>query len=247
MPKGRLKGLPPSLRGCVSSQGAAFFDVDGTIVRGDIVRYYVYLRTTRMTMLHRALWSALFLFKVPCYIALDRLSRRTFSRVFYRNYVNLSPTELQTRAPRHFQQAMSKKMYPGALERLHQHQQNGEPVVLVTNSLWEIMVPLAEHLQASELIAVRLEEKGGAFTGELVDGPLTDKRKAEGVVAFARKHGLDLDQCYAYADSLDDVPMLESVGHPKAVNPDRGLRQIARRKGWETLSWQLDKNSLPAT
>ncbi len=228
-------------------RSATFFDVDGTIVRGDIVRYYAYLRTTRMTMFHRALWITLFLFKIPCYIALDKLSRRTFSRVFYRNYVNLSPAELQTRALSHFQQVMSKKMYPAALERLQQHQRNGEPVVLVTNSLQEIIAPLANHLQASELIAPRLEKKGGAFTGALSDGPLTDKRKAEGVVAFARKHGLNLDQCYAYADSLDDVPMLESVGHPKVVNPGWRLRQIARRKGWEILSWQLDENSSPAT
>ena len=231
----------------MSSAGAAFFDVDGTIVRGDIVRYYAYLRTTRMTMFHRALWSALFLSKVPCYIALDKLSRRTFSRVFYRNYANLSPAELQARSLRHFEQVMSKKMYPAALERLRLHQRNGEPVVLVTNSLREIMAPLAKHLQASELIAVQLEEKGGAFTGALLDGPLTDRRKAEGIEAFARKQGLSLDQCHAYADSLDDVPMLESVGHPRAVNPDWGLRRIARRKGWETLIWQLDKNSSPAT
>jgi HAD superfamily hydrolase (TIGR01490 family) len=227
------------------NNSAAFFDVDGTIAKGDIVRHYVYLRTSGMNFLQKTLWKALFLFKVPRYIILDKLSRYDFSCAFYRNYVNLKPPELKDRTSSYFQKSGRKSIYPAALEQVQQHQHNGDMVVLVTNSLREIVEPLAQHLQVSELIAPQLEKQENRFTGALLGGPLTDHRKAQAVARFAREHGLDLDQCYAYADSLDDVPMLESVGNPKAINPDRNLRRIAQRKGWEVFDWPLTENCPP--
>jgi HAD superfamily hydrolase (TIGR01490 family) len=221
---------------------AAFFDVDGTIAKGDIVRHYAYLRTARMNFLQKTLWKAMFLFKVPRYIILDKFSRYNFSCVFYRNYVNLKPLELKGRASSYFQKFGYKSIYPAALERVQYHQSNGDMVVLVTNSLREIVEPLACHLQVFELIAPQLEKCDNRFTGVLLGGPLTDRRKAEAVAKFAQEHSLDLGRCYAYADSLDDAPMLESVGNPKAINPDRHLRRVAQRKGWEIFDWPLAEN-----
>jgi len=228
------------------NNSAAFFDVDGTIAKGDIVRHYVYLRTSRMNFLERTFWKALFLLKVPRYIILDKLSRHDFSCVFYRNYVNLKPPELKDRTSSYFQKSGRKSIYPAALERVQQHQRNGDMVVLVTNSLREIVEPLARHLRVSELIAPQLEKQENQFTGALLGGPLTDHRKAQAVAQFAREHSLDLNQCYAYADSLDDVPMLESVGNPRAINPDRNLRRIAQRKGWKIFDWPLAENCPPS-
>lgn len=227
------------------SNSAAFFDVDGTIAKGDIVRHYAYLRTARMNFPQKTLWKALFLFKVPFYIILDKFSRYNFSCAFYRNYVSLKPPELKDRASSYFQKSGRKSIYPAALEQVHQHQHNGDMVVLVTNSLREIVEPLGRHLQVSELIAPQLEKRENRFTGALLGGPLTDHRKAQAVAKFAREHSLDLDRCYAYADSLDDVPMLESVGNPKAINPDRHLRRVAQRKGWEIFDWPLAEHCPP--
>ena len=70
-------------------------------------------------------------------------------------------------------------------------------------------------------------------------GPLAALRKADAVTACVERHALDARHCWAYADSLDDVPLLRRVGHAGVVNPGGALRRIARREGWEILSWTL--------
>lgn len=226
----------------MSGQAAAFFDVDGTIVDGNVVRYYANLRTCNMNGLQRALWVALFLPKVPYYILLDAFSRRRFSQVFYRNYRNLSPIGLEDLAPDHFRVYMQPRIYPESLDQLRKHQARNELIVLVTNSLEPLIRPLADRIQASAMIAPSLVQQEGAFTGELEGGPLTDRSKAEAVVSFSREHQLDLSKCYAYADSLDDIPMLEAVGYARVVNPGRRLRKIALGRKWEILHWDLEES-----
>ncbi|MCH8017825.1 MAG: HAD-IB family hydrolase [Acidobacteria bacterium] len=223
-------------------QAAAFFDVDGTILEGNIVRYYAYLRTCKMTQLEKALWIALFLPKVPYYMLLDAFSRRRFSQAFYRNYTNLSPTQLDGLAQDHFRALMQPRIYPAFLDQLRKHQDRNDLIVLVTNSLEVLVKPLADQIQASAMIAARLRQQGGAFTGELEKGPLTDRSKAEAIVSFSKARQLDLSKCYAYADSLDDIPMLEAAGYARVVNPGRQLRKIALAKKWKILIWNLEEN-----
>ncbi len=225
-----------------ASQTAAFFDVDGTIVEGNIVRYYAYLRTCKMTQLQKALWITLFLPKVPYYMLLDAFSRRRFSNAFYRNYTNLSPTQLDGLAQDHFRALMEPRIYPGSLDQLRRHQDRNDLIVLVTKSLEALVKPLADQIRASAMIAPRLRQQGGAFTGELEGGPLTDRSKAEAIVSFSEERQLDLSRCYAYADSLDDIPMLETAGHARVVNPGRRLRKIALAKKWKILIWNLGEN-----
>ncbi len=231
----------------MTGQAAAFFDVDGTIVQGNVVRYYAYLRTCEMTEWQKALWITLFLPKVPYYLLLDALSRRCFSQAFYRNYTNLSPTQLDGLAENHFRALMQPCIYPGSLDQLRKHQESNDLIVLVTNSLETLVKPLANRIQASAMIAARLRQKGGVFTGELEGGPLTDQSKAEAIISFSKDRQLDLSRCYAYADSLDDIPMLETVGYARVVNPGRRLRKIARAKKWEILIWDLEESKKERT
>ena len=224
----------------MTGQAAAFFDVDGTIVQGNVVRYYAYLRTCEMTELQKALWTTLFLPKVPYYMLLDAFSRRCFSQAFYRNYTNLSPTLLDGLAENHFRAVMQPRIYPGSLDQLRKHQERKDLIVLVTNSLEILIRPLANRIQAAAIIAARLRQQDGIFTGELEGGPLTDQSKADAIISFSKKRQLDLSRCYAYADSLDDVPMLETVGYARVVNPGRRLRRIALENKWEILLWQLE-------
>ena len=225
-----------------ANQTAAFFDVDGTIVKGNVVRYYAYLRTCKMSELQKALWVTLFLPKVPYYLLLDAFSRRRFSQAFYRNYRNLSPNQLDGLAQDHFRELMQPHIYPESLDQLREHRDRNDLIVLVTNSLEVLVQPLADRIQASAMIAARLCQQDGAFTGKLEGGPLTDRSKAEAIVAFSKEHQLDLSRCYAYADSLDDIPMLEAVGYARAVNPGRRLRKIALAKEWKILIWHLEES-----
>ncbi len=231
----------------MTGQTAAFFDVDGTIVEGNVVRYYAYLRTCKMTQLQKALWITLFLPKVPYYMLLDAFSRRLFSKAFYRNYTNLSPTQLDGLAQDHFKALMEPRIYPGSLDQLRRHQDRNDLIVLVTNSLEALVKPLADQIGASAMIAPHLRQQGGVFTGELEGGPLTDRSKAEAIVSFSKERQLDLSRCYAYADSLDDIPMLETAGHARVVNPGRRLRKIALAKKWEILIWNLGESKKERT
>ena len=132
----------------------------------------------------------------------------------------------------------SRGIFPAAIERVRMHRERHDPVVLVTGSLRPLVAPLAAYLGADDLIAADLEVRSGGFTGALVRGPLSAARKAAAVRAWAVQHGLDPAACSAYADSLDDVPMLRAVGHAHAVNPAPRLERLALEAGWAVMRWE---------
>src|SRR5690606_27446395 len=109
----------------------------------------------------------------------------------------------------------------------------GHRVVVISASPEEIVRPLCRHLGVADVIATRAAvDEEGRYTGELelyAYGP----GKAEAMRAMAEEEGIDLEASYAYSDSITDLPMLEAVGHPIAVNPDSALRVIAEERGWE--------------
>lgn len=216
----------------------AFFDVDGTIVASDIVRYGVEIRTAGKSSLGRALWIAAFLPRVPWYIALDAVSRAAFQRSFYRIYRGMEAEELVRRAEALFHHFVRPRIHPEALVRLERHAARGHRVVLVTGSVEPIVRPLADHLGVRDVLAARLEVVDGRVTGEMEGDPLAGERKGEAVADFAARHGIELARSHAYGDSLDDLAMLRRVGHPAVVNPSRRLRVRAIAGGWEILEWE---------
>lgn len=218
--------------------GAAFFDVDGTILRGNIVEYYARLRQLRMSSFARGLWTAWFVLRIPFYVALDLFSRRWFARVLYRNYRKLTVSELNQGLPGLFEFYIEPRIFPEAVLQISKHRSEGYDVVLVSGSIAPIVRGIAERVGATEFICCHLQEKEGHFTGELQDGPMTDQEKARVVKQYIEERGLEAAHCFGYADSLDDIPMLECVGHPKVVNPDRRMLVQAERRGWDILEWK---------
>jgi len=128
-------------------------------------------------------------------------------------------------------------IYAEALELLEQHHASGRKTYLVSASPEEIVQPLAEYLGVDGAIASRaVVDLDGRYTGEMAFyayGPF----KAEAMQDLATFEGIDLASSYAYSDSYTDVPMLEAVGHPVVVNPDRVLARLARDREWETLQF----------
>ena len=124
-------------------------------------------------------------------------------------------------------------IYAEALELIDQHRAKGHRIVIVSASPMEIVGPMADYLQIEDAIAsVARVDEDGLYTGEMESysyGPY----KAEAMKQIAEKYGLDLSASFAYSDSATDVPMLEAVGHPIAVNPDRVLARLAKDRGWE--------------
>ncbi len=128
-------------------------------------------------------------------------------------------------------------IYQEALDLIALHQALGRRVYIVSSSSEEVVRPLAERLGVRDVIATRAEVRDGKYTGKL-EFYCYEKNKAVAIQEVAEREGIDLDGSYAYSDSITDVPMLEAVGHPVAVNPDRDLRRIAERNEWQIRDFQ---------
>ena len=128
-------------------------------------------------------------------------------------------------------------VYAEAAGLIAEHQAAGRDVVLVSASGEEMVRPIGVELGVTEVIATRMRIEDGQYTGE-VEFYAAGPSKVQAVRELAAEHGYDLADSYAYSDSISDVPMLESVGHPTAVNPDRGLRKIAAERAWPILEFR---------
>ncbi len=130
------------------------------------------------------------------------------------------------------EEAITPLIYAEALELLHDHRSAGRLICIVSTSPDEIVRPLAEMLQADRHIASRPQAVDGIYTGEL-EFYAYGADKATAMAELAEEEGADLSSCYAYSDSVTDLPMLEAVGHPVAVNPDKDLRKVALEREWQ--------------
>lgn len=125
-------------------------------------------------------------------------------------------------------------VYDEAVTLIDEHRLAGRDVVIVSTSGAEIVEPIGAMLGIDTVVATRLEIVDGRYTGEISYYAYAEQ-KAIAVRELAAERGYDLDRSYAYSDSVTDVPMLEVVGNPFAVNPDRDLRRIAKERGWPIL------------
>jgi HAD superfamily hydrolase (TIGR01490 family) len=140
-------------------------------------------------------------------------------------------------------------IYDEAASLIEEHHTAGRDVVIVSTSGAEVVEPIGELLGADRVVATRMVVgDDGCFTGE-VEYYAYGPTKAEAIKELAASEGYDLARCYAYSDSATDVPMLASVGHPYAVNPDRALRREAATRDWPILVFNRPvrlKQRLPA-
>ncbi|AKA05174.1 Inhibition of morphological differentiation protein [Streptomyces noursei ZPM] len=128
-------------------------------------------------------------------------------------------------------------IYDEAASLIEEHHAAGRDVVIVSTSGAEVVEPIGELLGADRVVATRMVVgDDGRFTGE-VEYYAYGPTKAEAVRELAASEGYDLQRCYAYSDSITDVPMLETVGNPCAVNPDRALRREATARGWPVVTF----------
>ena len=215
----------------------AFFDVDGTLLKSTIVHYYIWMRSAVMPFPLKYFWLIGFLPKTVYYLILDSISRTRFNQVFYRNYRGMAVAEVKALSAEMFETSVRPKIFAEAVSQIQEHKAQGTAVVLVTGSLDFIVQPIADYLGVDAVLAPQLREKDGRFTGELTTVPLIGEEKAKAVRSYADRHEISLEESYAYGDSGSDLPMLECVGHPVAVNPGKKFRQKALESGWEMHEW----------
>jgi HAD superfamily hydrolase (TIGR01490 family) len=124
------------------------------------------------------------------------------------------------------------RVRPESRKLIELHRRAGRATYIVSASPVELVEPLAQALGMTGGIGTRSEIVDGRYTGELVGPFCYGPGKVQAMRELAAWEGYDLHQCYAYSDSISDLPMLDSVGHPVAVNPDSRLNQIALERGW---------------
>ncbi|WP_128773635.1 HAD family hydrolase [Actinomyces oricola] len=134
--------------------------------------------------------------------------------------------------------SIESAVYSEALDLIEAHHRAGHDVIIVSASIEEMVGPVAELVGADRAVATRMEvDEEGRFTG-LIERSLLHGAKVEALHEDAAAYGIDLSRSWAYSDSISDRPMLEAVGHPVAVNPDRELRRLATQEKWPVRDFE---------
>ena len=215
------------------SHTAAFFDVDNTIMRGSSLFHLAVGLAKRKYFNAREISgfaSKQLKFVLSGSEDLEDMASATEAALSF--VQNRSVQELQDLAEQIFDAEMVDKLIPGSLALAQGHLDAGQQVWLVTATPQELATVIARRLGLTGALGTIAESRNGIYTGKLHGPPLHGLAKAEAVRALSTSEGLDLDECSAYSDSVNDVPMLSLVGHPTVVNPDPELRSHAIANEW---------------
>jgi len=214
----------------------AVFDLENTLIASNVVESYAWLATRHLSTDDRLRFLAKTLREGPSLWALDRRDRGDFLRHFYRRYEGAPAHRLEADAWELFSDLILTKSFPAGVRRVREHRAQGHRTLLITGALDFVIAPLKPLFD--DVVAAHLTtDEHGLLTGELAAGPPTGEARAIVMQEYADAHGLDLQEAVAYADSASDLPMLEAVGHPVAVNPEAKLATIARKRGWHVEHW----------
>jgi HAD superfamily hydrolase (TIGR01490 family) len=219
--------------------GAAFFDVDNTLMQGASIYYFARGLAARKMFgprdLARMVWGQ-FSFRLRGAENSDHIeAAREAALAFVAGH---SVADIVSLGEEIYEDSMASRIWDGARELTVRHLRAGQRVWLVTATPVELASIIARRLGLTGALGTVAETRDGVYTGRLVGGLLHGEAKAAAVRALAEREGLDLSRCAAYSDSLNDMPMLTQVGHPSAVNPDAGLRAEARSRGWPVYDFR---------
>jgi alcohol-forming fatty acyl-CoA reductase len=221
----------------------AAFDLENTLIASNVVASYSWLATRRLPRDDRLRLVLKTLVEAPSLLALDRKDRSDFLRYFYRRYDGAPVDQIAEDSLEMFSSLILAKSFPAAVRRVRDHRRLGQRTVLITGALDFVVRPLEPLFD--DVIAAEMTVEGGTYTGELRSTPPTGESRADALMGYASANGIDLHESVAYADSTSDLPMLEAVGFPVAVNPETRLAALARKRGWLVEHWAKAAGGAP--
>ena len=226
------------LRGQILSpdRHVAAFDLENTLISSNVVESYSFLATRRLNVPERIRYVLRTLAEAPTLQAVDRKDRTDFLRFFYRRYEDAPVAQIAEDAPELLSNIILAKAFPAGLRRVREHRALGHRKILITGAMdfaVECLRPLFDEIVAAEM-TIRPD---GTYSGHLAKVPPTGETRAQILADYCAAEGLRLDESIAYADSSSDLPLLECVGFPVAVNPETRLAAIARKRGWLVEHW----------
>ncbi|ABW15479.1 HAD-IB family hydrolase [Frankia sp. Mgl5] len=212
---------------------AAFFDVDNTMMAGASIFYFA------RGLAARDFFDSRDLLKFGWQHVSYRLrgledpnGMRDAREAALAFVAGRSVTDIVRYGEEIYDERMAQQIYSGTHALAQQHLDAGQRVWLVTATPVELASIIARRLSLTGALGTVSEVADGKYTGHLVGEPLHGPAKGAAVQALAEREGLDLSRCWAYSDSVNDLPMLSLVGHPVAINPDPDLRAVAKERGW---------------
>lgn len=217
------------------SNSAAFYDVDGTLIRINIVHAFAYYAARQPSLLASAKTSIATAASIPLFWAADQISRKWFNELFYQYYRGFSEDRLVMLAEELFEDVIKPNIYPRVKDLIAESRRAGVRQVILSGALDFTLRPLARYLEVDDFIGNQLEFRDGYATGKLKKPFIGGATKPVLMRDYAARHGLDLSRSWAYSDSYSDLTMLAVVGRPTACNPDRRLRAVARSFDWPVL------------
>jgi HAD superfamily hydrolase (TIGR01490 family) len=214
---------------------ASYFDVDGTLVRTNLVQPTVFYLLNQGTPMKTATRLGRALLRAPSMAFAEMVDRRMFNELLFASYEGMTEDRLVCLADEVFEKVIRPSLYGSAVDLVQKSRDAGHEIVLISGSIEVILRHVADFLGGATIIGNRLEIKDGIATGKLLAPVIAGPEKARVIREHARANGHDLDECFAFSDSYSDVPMLSVVGHPAAVNPDKRLALLAKAYSWPTF------------
>ncbi len=215
----------------------AAFDLENTLISSNVVESYSFLATRRLNMPERVRYVLRTLAEAPTLSSIDRKDRADFLRFFYRRYEDAPIDQIAEDSKDLLAQLIIAKSFPAGLRRVREHRALGHRTMLITGAMdfaVEGLRPLFD-----EIVAAKMSTRpDGTYSGNLSVVPPTGETRAQILADYCEAEGLKLEESIAYADSSSDLPMLEAVGFPVAVNPETRLAAIARKRGWLVEDWE---------
>jgi fatty acyl-CoA reductase len=219
-----------------SSQIAAFFDMDGTLLSSNVIEGYLWLRLRELRSAERMAQIGRIAAKVPSLVQAERRQRSDFLRTAYREYAGAELAVLDEIVDEHLTGHVLSRLSSAAVRRVREHKAAGHTTVLITGAIRPLtrpLLPLFDHIEAAELAT----DHRGVCTGHLASSPLVGESRSAWMRSYAAAHGIDLTASFGYADSHSDLPLLAAVGNPVAVRPDVPLYRHARKARWTIVDW----------
>jgi HAD superfamily hydrolase (TIGR01490 family) len=215
----------------------AAFDLENTLIASNVVESYSWLATRRLNTPERMRYVLRTFVEGPGLLAMDRKDRADFLRHFYRRYEDAPVEQIEEDARELLTQLIVSKSFPAGIRRVREHRALGHRTILITGALsFNVagLKPLFDEIVAAEMTV----KPDGTYSGEMRDVPPTGETRAQILADYCASENLSLEESIAYADSTSDLPLLEAVGFPVAVNPETRLAAIARKRGWLVENWE---------
>ena len=215
---------------------AAIFDFDGTIISGFSATIFLKEQIRRGDMSLNHLVEML---TVTGQMAVGKMGFSGMMASAAKLIAGVSEQSYEDMGEELFETQIAKKIYPAARAIIEAHRAKGHTIAIISSATPYQVEPAARDLEIDHVLCTRYEVDNGEFNGKIVHPVCFGEGKVIAAEKLAAEYSLDLDESYFYSDSYDDIELLERVGKPQAMNPNKKLTAVAERRGWQTRRLHL--------